>query len=161
MSTPHLNRLLHKAAKAGDAKKIVRLVRRGACPSSKGRDGRSIVTVIEAINDEKLRSACKVAIRIGVAFRAVSRHKMFYGNDVREANLERLLRNAVKTGDAKKVRSLVRRGAVGDVNGRDGRNAFDLVNDIEDSETRVRCCWAMLSRDLDEYFEDYPERRDT
>ena len=78
---------------------------------------------------------------------------------MRNAHLERLLRKAVVAGDVEKIKILVRKGAVGDIKGRNGRDAIDLVKDIKDSDLRIRCRWAMLAKELDEYFEKYPHRR--
>lgn len=78
------------------------------------------------------------------------------GDGVRNAHLERLLRKAVKAGDATEIQRLVRKGAIGDVKGRNGQDAIDLVKDIEDSNLRIRCRWALMAKDIDEYFEKYP-----
>lgn len=64
----YLNRLLRKAALAGEVNKIIRLICKGACPSSKGRDRRDTFAIIDDLKDEKTRRACNTAVGIGLYF---------------------------------------------------------------------------------------------
>ena len=74
------------------------------------------------------------------------------GDGVRNAHLERLLRKAVVAGDAAEIERLVRKGAIGDVKGRNGRDAIDLVADIKDPKVRLKCRYAFLAKEYEEFF---------
>lgn len=70
---------------------------------------------------------------------------------MRNAHLESLLRTAVSAGKPAEIERLVRKGAVGDVKGEDGRDAVELVADIEDPDLRVECRLAFLAKEYESY----------
>lgn len=70
---------------------------------------------------------------------------------MKKLHLERLLRSAVIAGDPVEIERLVRKGAVGSLKGKDGRMTIELVTDIKDPEVRIKCRYAFLAKEYEEW----------